>query len=332
MEAATRQVYLEKLFEGLQRGDRLSASRLMTLIENAGPDSEDALRRLYALENRSFVIGITGWPGVGKSTLISRLARMFLDQGKRVGIIAVDPSSPFSGGGLLGDRLRLRNIDGEDGLFIRSTASRGHQGGLSRAARAFVKAMGAMGQEIILLETIGIGQEQVNVSLVADTTVVVLAPGLGDYLQSIKSGIVEIGDIFVVNKADRPDADRTVQDMKAAILMRGKPAWRPPVVKTNAGDGTGLDDLMAELERHREYRVTLDRVPDEKIRAATHEIEEAMKERLLRNYLRKKGPGSESIEELAGAICLRKTDPFLVVDQMLMEGERGEGGSAKGDD
>jgi LAO/AO transport system kinase len=315
----SRQVSLEELFRGLRKGDKLSASRLMTLIENEGREGEEALKKIYSLNGRSLVIGITGWPGVGKSTLISRIAKAFLDEGKKVGIIAVDPTSPFSGGGLLGDRLRFRSIDGHDRLFIRSAASRGYQGGLSRAARAFVKVMEAMTMDVVLLETVGIGQEQVGVSLVADTTVVVLAPGLGDYLQAIKSGIIEIGDIFVVNKAERPDADKTVQDMTAAILMREEKGWRPPVVKTITADGTGTDNLMAELERHRAYCNTLADVPAAKARAASSEIEEAIKNRLLDDYLKEEGSRSKAIEAHAGAVCRRQSDPYLVVDMMLGE-------------
>ena len=225
-------------------------------MNNEGQEGERALKQLYTLDGRALVVGITGWAGVGKSSLISRLAGAFLDQEKKVGVIAVDPTSPFSGGGLLGDRLRFRNIDGYERLFIRSVASRGHHGGLSRSSRAFVKIMEVMGLDVVILETVGIGQEQVGVSLIADTTVVVLAPGLGDFLQAIKSGILEIGDIFVVNKADRPDVDKTVQDVSAAMRMREKTGWRPVVMKTVATDGTGIQDLLMEIEKHRDYRMT----------------------------------------------------------------------------
>jgi LAO/AO transport system kinase len=294
----------------------------MTVLENEGEESDRALRSLYAREGHSFVIGVTGWPGVGKSSLISRVAKVFLDHGKRVGIIAVDPSSPFSGGSLLGDRLCFRSIDGNDLLFIRSAASRGHQGGLSRAARAFVKAMEVMGQDVVILETIGIGQEQVGVSLVADTTVVVLAPGLGDYLQAIKSGIIEIGDIFVVNKADRPDAEKAVQDMKAAILMREKALWQPPVVKTVAVDGSGVDELIDQLERHREYTANCADMPAVKSRAANHEILEAIKNGLLKKYLEEDPSRGAAIEGHAQMICQRHIDPALVAETMLLEGGR----------
>jgi LAO/AO transport system kinase len=291
----------------------------MSLLENEGPNSEAALRRLYALEGKALVIGVTGWPGVGKSSLISRIAKVFLNEGKRVGIIAIDPTSPFSGGGLLGDRIRFKEIEGKENLFIRSVASRGHHGGLSRSARAFVKIMEAQGCEVILLETVGIGQDQITVSLVADTTIVVVAPGLGDYLQAIKSGIPEIGDIFVVNKADRNDADRAVQDLEAAVSMRQKEGWRPPVMKTIAADGTGVEALMREIVLHAAYRAAEKNVPATKILAAKNEIREAMKARLLDYFSGRDGLEDESMNRYARELCRRRIDPYVVADMILAE-------------
>lgn len=311
---------LEELFLGLQNGDKRSASKLMTAIENEGQVGEEALKRLYTLDGHAFVVGITGWAGVGKSSLISRMAGAFLNEGRKVGIIAVDPTSPFSGGGLLGDRLRFRNIDGYDRLFIRSVATRGHQSGLSRSARAFVKIMEVMGQDVVLLETVGIGQEQVGVSLIADTTVVVLAPGLGDYVQAIKSGILEIGDIFVVNKADRPDVEKTVLDLDAAIRLREDKGWRPSVLKTIAADGSGVDDLMKEVARHRVYCEAGANDSGAKVWAASNVIKEAIKARLLEAYLRRDRSRCASIEMHARDVLLRKIDPYLVADMMLADG------------
>ena len=293
----------------------------MTLIENEGQEGERALKQLYTLDGRALVVGITGWAGVGKSSLISRLAGAFLDQEKKVGVIAVDPTSPFSGGGLLGDRLRFRNIDGYERLFIRSVASRGHHGGLSRSSRAFVKIMEVMGLDVVILETVGIGQEQVGVSLIADTTVVVLAPGLGDFLQAIKSGILEIGDIFVVNKADRPDVDKTVQDVSAAMRMREKTGWRPVVMKTVATDGTGIQDLLMEIEKHRDYRMTGNEASGAKLKATCEVIKEAIKARLLDDYLREDRTRAEVIERNACEVLMRKVDPYLIADRMSSVGE-----------
>ncbi len=310
---------IDELFAGLERGDKKSASRLMTLLENADKSAEEALKKLYASGMRAFVIGVTGWPGVGKSTLINGLAKGFLNRGRKVGIIAVDPTSPFSGGGLLGDRIRFRSIDGDERLFIRSAASRGHQGGLSRAARAFVRVMEVMGLDVVFLETVGIGQDQVDVSLVADTTVVVLAPGLGDYLQAIKSGILEAGDIYVVNKADRPDADKAVQHLQALIQIQEKTAWRPKVLKTTAADGGGIDDLAKEIALHGAYCRTDTGGQNRKVRAARNELREAVKARLLERFIARHPSLAESIEGFAPDICGRRTDPLLLADSILAE-------------
>jgi LAO/AO transport system kinase len=313
---------VDELFSGLQQGDKKSASRLMTIIENEDEAAEGALKKLYASGARAFVVGITGWPGVGKSTLISRVAKAFLDEGKKVGIVAVDPTSPFSGGGLLGDRIRFRNIDGDERLFIRSAASRGHHGGLSRAARAFVKVMEVMGLDIVLLETVGIGQDQIGVSLVADTTVVVLAPGLGDHLQAIKSGVLEAGDIYVVNKADRPEADKAVQYIEALIRMQEKESWCPKVLLTAAVDGSGIDDLMKEIGLHGEYCRTGVKVLARKARAARNEIREAVKTRLLEQFVEQDPSIAKAIGRFARDICGRHTDPYVVADLILAEGKK----------
>lgn len=310
---------LESLLKKVRSGDRRSAGLMMTIVEDGGPESKKALELLYATEGRALVIGVTGWPGVGKSTLINRMARAFLDSGRRVGIIAVDPTSPFSGGSLLGDRIRFKDIEGEENVFIRSMASRGHHGGVSRAARALVKVMEAMGLDVVIVETVGIGQDQIEVSLIADTTLVVVAPGLGDYLQAIKSGVLEIGDIFVVNKADRPDADRAAADLESAIGMRENREWRPPVVKTIAAEARGVEDVMNELARHAAYREGAANAPAAKLRAAADEIREAIKNRLLEGLLGKDGSLKQSMEKHAEAICNRQVDPSTVAEKMLAD-------------
>jgi LAO/AO transport system kinase len=307
------------LLNGLQNGDKGSAGRIMTLIENRDPGSEEILKRLYAVKASALVIGVTGWPGVGKSSLINRIAKAFLDKDKRVGIIAVDPTSPVSGGGLLGDRIRFREIDGRAGLFIRSVASRGHHGGLSRAARAFVKIMEVMGCDIVIMETVGVGQDQITVSLIADTTIVVTAPGLGDFLQAIKSGILDVADVFVVNKADRRDADKAVQELESSLRMREQTGWHPSVIKTVASDGSGIDTLMEEIERHRVHCGTDEDVLTPKVRAAKHEIREAVKSRLLYHFYRQNGSVDALMERYAKGVCERKVDLGMVADMILAE-------------
>ena len=237
----------------------------------------------------------------------------------RVGIIAIDPTSPLSGGGLLGDRVRLRDVEGADGLFIRSVASRGHHGGLSRSARAFVKVLEVMGYDIVFLETVGIGQDQVTVSLVADTTVVVVAPGLGDHLQAIKSGVFDVGDVFVVNKADRSDADRAALDLESAVRLRQTEDWRPPVVKTVAADGRGVEALMTEIERHMRLCASRDVAPGVKARAAAEEITEAVKSRLLEHFCGREALQNDAMARFADEICERKIDPYAVADMILAE-------------
>jgi LAO/AO transport system kinase len=318
-------VDLDALFDEVESGNRRSAGVLMSLVEDgasfAGSESCSALRRLYASRSRALVIGVTGWPGVGKSSLINRLGRAFLDDGKKVGIIAIDPTSPFSGGSLLGDRIRFRDIEGEKNVFIRSMASRGHHGGISRSARALVKTMEAMGIDIVVVETVGIGQDQVEVSLVADTTIVVVAPGLGDYLQAFKSGILEIGDIFVVNKADRDDADKAVSDLESALGLKESGGWRPPVIKTIAADGSGVGEVMIELMRHGAFREKKTETPATKLRAAADEIREAIKNRLLEDFLERQGSRMQVTERQAEAICRRQADPSLIAEEIV--GSRG---------
>jgi len=313
------QTDLDMLFSRLHEGDRRSASRIMSLIENEGPERKEALKRLYLTQPKALVVGVTGWPGVGKSSLINRVAKGFLDEGRKVGIIAIDPTSPLSGGGLLADRIRFREIEGTERLFVRSVASRGHHGGLSLYTRAFVKVMEAMGCEVILLETVGVGQDQITVSLIADTTVVVVAPGLGDYLQAIKSGVLEVGDIFVVNKADRPDADRAVFDLETAVRMREPGGWLPPVVKTIAAEKNGAEALMEEIARHTAYRAEEKSVRAGKVRAARHEIRDAVESRLFEHFFGREELGGDLINNLAREICARKIDPYMVADIMLAE-------------
>jgi LAO/AO transport system kinase len=310
---------LNLLFAGLRKGEIRSASQMMTLIENESPESEAAVKQLYALPGKALVIGVTGWPGVGKSSLINRIAKAFLDQGKRVGVIAVDPTSPFSGGSLLADRVRFKDIEGRENLFVRSVASRGHHGGLSRSARAFTKVMEVMGCEVVLLETVGTGQDQVTVSLIADTTLVVVAPGLGDQLQAIKAGILEIGDIFVVNKADRQDADKAVLDLENAVGMRVKEGWCPSVVKTVAADGSGISELINEIRQHAAYCADAKNVLGIKIRAAKNEIREAVKSRLLDRFFGPEALKDEATSGYAQQICERRIDPYLVADMILEE-------------
>lgn len=269
---------MTELVPALLAGDRRALARLLTWVENEHEGVRAALAALFPHTGRAWVIGVTGAPGTGKSTLVNTLALAYRAQGKTVGIIAVDPTSPFSGGAILGDRIRMRDLSGDSGVFIRSMATRGNLGGLSRATRDAIRLFDAAGFDVVLVETVGAGQSEVDIARIAETTLVVEAPGLGDDVQAIKAGILEIADVLVVNKADRPGAINTMRGLKA-MLELGHPAsrdqfvghhgrllpveapsanshaalWLPPIVQTVAVENKGIDDLLAAIEKHRAF-------------------------------------------------------------------------------
>jgi len=237
----------------LERGDLRAAARLITRAEAGEEECRPALAELYRHTGRAHVVGITGVPGSGKSTLVSHLARMLREDGRRVGIVAIDPSSPFSGGAILGDRIRMSDLVQDPGVFIRSMATRGALGGLARASLDAVDILDAAGLDMVLIETVGVGQDEVDIVQAAHTTVVVSAPGLGDDIQAIKAGVLEIADIHVVSKADRDDANRTVSELKSMLMMSmpsGEAQWFTPVVATSSEQETGFADLLDAIDRH----------------------------------------------------------------------------------
>src|SRR5215472_14066384 len=244
---------LNSLLERFAQRDRLALARLITLVENRAAQVSAVMESIYARTGHAYIIGITGAPGAGKSTLVNRLIAKYRAQGKLVAVLAIDPSSPFSGGAVLGDRVRMTDHYKDAGVYIRSLSTRGHHGGLSRAAREIVKLLDAFGHDIIILETVGVGQTELRVMDLADTTVVVTVPEGGDGVQVMKAGLNEIADLFVVNKADRAGADRIKAELELSVHLRPGGGWRPPVLMTQAAAALGIDALVAQIERHRVY-------------------------------------------------------------------------------
>lgn len=299
-------------------GEKLAIARVLSVVENDEPGAADILRAVFPQTGRAAVIGITGPPGGGKSTLVSRLTAAYRERGGRVGIVAVDPSSPFTGGAILGDRIRMRDRFLDEGVFIRSMASRGHSGGLASATARVVNVLDALGREVVLVETVGVGQEEVDVVRVADTVVLVTVPGLGDDIQAIKAGVIEIADVLVVNKADRSGADQAARDL-AQMLTLGpsRSEWKPPVIRTTATTGDGIPELMAAIDRHREWS---ERSGDRERRrhdAARSEVEAVLRETLARRLADR--VGRERLEEAVGRVAARSVDPYSAVEELLRE-------------
>lgn len=272
---------LENLFERFVHRDRLALARLVTLVENRAAEVSVVMERIYGLTGGAYVIGLTGAPGAGKSTLVNRLIAKYRARDQLVAVLAIDPSSPFSGGAVLGDRVRMTDHYKDAGVYIRSLSSRGHHGGLSRAAREVVKLLDAFGHDIVIIETVGVGQTELSVMDLADTTVVVTVPEGGDGVQVMKAGLNEIADLYVVNKADRDGADRVKAELELSVHLRPVGGWRPPVLLTQAAADVGLDGLVAAIGRHREYQRThpdpareSERRANEFLEVLTSEIEE----------------------------------------------------------
>lgn len=305
------------LVRRILEGDRRALARAMTLIETGDPASRVILRQVYPHTGRAHIVGVTGSPGTGKSTLVSALARCFRRRGRTVGIVAVDPSSPFTGGALLGDRIRMQELAGDPGVFIRSMASRGHLGGLAQATGDLVKLLEAAGFSLIVVETVGAGQAEVEVARTAHTVVVVEAPGLGDDIQAIKAGILEIAHILVVNKADLPGATRRVAQLEAMLSM-GSPdaAWTPPVLQTVAYRGDGVEELADAIERHWAFLSAEGRLEAFRRRQAEQEFEEALRFEAMR-MLRERVLDPERQAELVERICQRELDPYSAAGKVL---------------
>ena len=305
------------LVSGAREGRTRDIARLISLIEDGSPDVPALMRELAPTSGRASVIGITGSPGVGKSTTTSAVIAALRRRGQGVGVIAVDPSSPFSGGALLGDRIRMQEHATDPGVFIRSMASRGHLGGLAATTPQALRVLDAAGFDVVLIETVGVGQSEVEVAAAADTTLVLLAPGMGDSIQAAKAGILEIGDVFVVNKADRDGADSTVRELRNMIAL-GKNAertWDPPVVKTVASSGEGIDRLVEAIDAHRAWLVDTGELEVRRVRRARDEVE-ALAVALLRRRL-EAGAGSDRLTAAAAAVAAGQIDPHTAAARLV---------------
>src|SRR5437868_3224560 len=306
-----------QLIERVLAGEARAVARAISKVEDGAGDSSELMKAVFPRTGRALIIGITGAPGAGKSSLVDKLAMAYRQRGERVGIIAVDPSSPFSGGAILGDRIRMQALGLDQGVFIRSMATRGNLGGLARATVDAVAILDAAGFEKIIVETVGVGQDEVEIVKTADVCVVVLVPGMGDDIQAIKAGIMEIGDVFVINKADRDGVLRTEKELEALLsLAERRDGWSPPIVKTVATESRGIEELAAAIESYREFQKGTDASRARRAQVARWRILELLRERLLARALDAEG-ADEQLDALALEVADKRRDPYSAVEEFI---------------
>jgi LAO/AO transport system kinase len=305
------------LIDRIVTGDARAVARAISKVEDGVLGAAQLMKEVFAHTGRGLIIGITGAPGAGKSSLVDKLALLYRRQGERVGIIAVDPSSPFSGGAILGDRIRMQALGLDKGVFIRSMATRGNLGGLARASVDAAAILDAAGFEKIIIETVGVGQDEVEIVKAADVSVVVLVPGMGDDIQAIKAGIMEIGDIFVINKADREGVYATEKELEALLSLNSHhDDWRPAIVKTIATENKGVEELASSIEEFRNAQLENKLGVERRRSIARWRILELLSERLLADALNVNG-AAERLEGLAAKVATKERDPYSAVDEMM---------------
>ena len=313
----TMSTNLQPWVDRIRAGDVRALARAISTIEDNRPESRELLKAIFNFTGRARVIGLTGAPGAGKSTLVDQLAREYRKQERTIGILAVDPTSPYTGGAILGDRIRMQSHHADPGIYIRSMATRGNLGGLARATTDAATVLDAAGKDIVLIETVGVGQDEIDIVRLADVTVVILVPGMGDDVQTIKAGIMEIADIFVINKSDREGAERVereIRSMQSLAIRSDK--WTPPIVKTVATDGRGIPELAAAIVNYEQFLQQKDLLLKKKISSWRERLIEMLRDGLLERLLNERLP-EEEIARLAAEVAEHKRDPYSLVEEIV---------------